>query len=152
MLKKISNNCKKVLASKENGKPIRIYRSIEAVVKHHNTYRQKVLNHLESGKPFEGMILTYIDAWLPKVPRIPKEKKRKPEKKADKKDREWTESNKPMVLPYEVKNSRICITPCPYQDAPKPMIGSGRCVNCSSNYGRNIKTHEVLCGFAKRFN
>lgn len=49
------------------------------------------------------------------------------------------------VLKYEVINKRVSITPCPYKEHPKPMVGSCACMSCKSNRGRDRKTHEVAC-------
>lgn len=50
-----------------------------------------------------------------------------------------------LILKYEVRNIVQCITPCPFMLAPKAMIGSPRCQQCSSFRGRNKSTHEVAC-------
>lgn len=34
------------------------------------------------------------------------------------------------IVPYEVKFMRVSITPCPYKDFPKPMVGSMGCQAC----------------------
>lgn len=49
------------------------------------------------------------------------------------------------IVTYQTRNLRECITPCPYRDNPKPMIGSVNCVRCSSFRGRNKVTHQVAC-------
>lgn len=49
------------------------------------------------------------------------------------------------ILDYEVKNLRVSITPCPFKGYPKPMIGSGACLKCSSFRGRNKTKHQVAC-------
>lgn len=49
------------------------------------------------------------------------------------------------IIKYEVKYGHICITPCPFLEAPKPMVGSGKCIRCSRNRGRNRITHEIAC-------
>ena len=49
------------------------------------------------------------------------------------------------IIKYEVKYGHVCVTPCPFLRAPKPMVGSGLCIKCSRNRGRNKKTHEIAC-------
>lgn len=49
------------------------------------------------------------------------------------------------IMRYEVKFQRVSITPCPFHEYPKPMIGSGACQACSFFKGRDRKTREVAC-------
>lgn len=60
-------------------------------------------------------------------------------------DDQELDSERYKIVKYEVRNLRECITPCPYRDYPKPMVGSGACLTCTSFKGRNKKTHEVAC-------
>ena len=50
-----------------------------------------------------------------------------------------------LIIKYEVINLRESITPCPFRDTPKPMVGSGKCLMCTSFRGRNKKIHAVAC-------
>lgn len=71
---------------------------------------------------------------------IKQKPKEKPEPKEVELDRE-----RYTIFKYEVRNIIQCITPCPFMVAPKAMIGSPRCQDCSSFRGRNKATHEVAC-------
>lgn len=56
------------------------------------------------------------------------------------------EANKKYnVVNYELAAGRICITPCPYREAPKPKVGSAACMECTSFHGRNRLTQQVAC-------
>ena len=85
-----------------------------------------------------------------KTEKMPKQTNPKKEKKSVFED-DNTELNrdKYLILKYEVRNLRECITPCPFKEAPKPMIGSAMCMKCGSFKGRNRKTHEVACKHPK---
>lgn len=49
------------------------------------------------------------------------------------------------IVSYELTAGRICITPCPYRESPKPKIGSADCLDCPSFHGRNRHTQQVAC-------
>ena len=49
------------------------------------------------------------------------------------------------IIKYEKNVANVCITPCPFYDSPKPMIGTARCQNCGSFHGIDRKTNEVAC-------
>lgn len=55
------------------------------------------------------------------------------------------DKEKYRTIPYEVRNLRESITPCPFKEYPKPMVGSVQCVRCTSFRGRNKQSHEVAC-------
>ena len=50
------------------------------------------------------------------------------------------------VVDYRLMDGCICITPCPYREAPKPKVGSAACMRCGSFHGRNRTTLQVACG------
>lgn len=50
-----------------------------------------------------------------------------------------------MIVPYEVKFMRVSITPCPYREYPKPMVGSAACQACPLFKWIDRKAHEVSC-------
>lgn len=86
----------------------------------------------------------------PSQPKLPKVKlKEITEYKSDDDD---LSDSKYTIVPYEVKNGRICITRCTALDAPQPFVGSGRCAKCPHFQGRNKKTHEVACSSILRKN
>ena len=55
------------------------------------------------------------------------------------------DSSKYSIVHYELSVGRICITPCPYKEMPKPMVGSARCLGCPSYHGRNRTKQQVAC-------
>jgi hypothetical protein len=78
-------------------------------------------------------------------------KRERPEISVKKKDFKPKEASKKLdgekytILKYEVRNIRECITPCPFKEAPKPMVGSAKCMSCGSYRGRNRIAHEIAC-------
>jgi ADP-dependent phosphofructokinase/glucokinase len=97
-----------------------------------------------TGKVYDGLIfkLKDKDAQIP----IPKSFTKK---KVDYKKNTELDREKYAILKYETKH-HICITPCPYFESPKPMVGSGRCLNCSCFRGRNQETQEIACNKSLR--
>ena len=79
-------------------------------------------------------------------------KARKPREKKPKKatepveDKTELDGEKYTLVSYEMTAERICITPCPYREAPKPKVGSAACMRCGSFHGRNRTTLQVACG------
>lgn len=55
------------------------------------------------------------------------------------------DASKYKIVKYEVRNLRECITPCPFKEHPRPMVGSAGCMECSSFRGRDNKSHLVAC-------
>lgn len=49
------------------------------------------------------------------------------------------------IVNYELEKGRICITRCPYQETPKPLVGSVACMSCPSFHGRNREARQVVC-------
>lgn len=46
---------------------------------------------------------------------------------------------------YKIKMKHVCITPCPYSQSPKPMVGSARCEGCSRFKFRDSESKIVYC-------
>lgn len=55
------------------------------------------------------------------------------------------DGEKYTILSYEMVAGRVCVTPCPYKDAPKPKVGSSLCMACGSFHGRNRRKKQVAC-------
>ena len=70
--------------------------------------------------------------------------------KAYKSDDVELNREKYIIVPYEVRNLRVCITKCTYREFPQPLVGSADCVKCPFFKGRNKKTHEVACSNSMR--
>lgn len=81
----------------------------------------------------------------PKGGSVGRPKTKKPEK--GKKEVVYKELDRENynIIPYEVRNAIQCITPCPFMEAPKFMVGSVQCQRCNSFRGRDTRTHEVAC-------
>lgn len=52
------------------------------------------------------------------------------------------------ILSYETKCPKVHITPCPFHESPKPMIGSAKCQMCGSFRGINRVNKQVACNRA----
>lgn len=82
----------------------------------------------------------------PKLEESPKKKTKKTKKVSiiEEEDAEL-DGNKYTILSYELISDRVCVTPCPYKDAPKPKVGSALCMACGSFHGRNRSKKQVAC-------
>lgn len=75
------------------------------------------------------------------------QRQKKPRKVAEPvADNTELDSEKYTLVSYAITASRVCITPCPYREAPKPKVGSAACMKCGSFHGRNRTTLQVACG------
>lgn len=84
------------------------------------------------------------------------EKRRIKERSSTKKDTYVKESEfeldgvkldgeKYRIVNYEITPWRLCITPCPFKESPKPMVGSAACATCCSFHGRDLVRRQVAC-------
>lgn len=163
----------KVVIMEVTGKPVGWFDCISDVARMLGTTTSTITNRIKRGAIIDGILIRYPKdkedfILLPylspskkygntgravsrktKLPdkSIPKEKPPRPEpkKKVYKTDDVELDREQYRILAYEVKNIRVSITPCPFKGSPKPMVGSGNCVRCSSFRGRNKVTHEVAC-------
>lgn len=55
------------------------------------------------------------------------------------------DERKHIKIKYEVNRSMMCITPCPYLEAPKPFVGSGRCQSCQHFKYKDKGNRIVIC-------
>ena len=78
------------------------------------------------------------------VPKAPRGTKPKEEKRYELKQKPLNR-DKYTIVPYEVKNKRVCITKCTVVDFPQPFIGSFNCQKCPHFQGIDRVTHEVAC-------
>ena len=67
-----------------------------------------------------------------------------------KKEKKHREDNGGELVPYELGKGRICITPCPYRDAPKPLVGSALCEACPSFQWKYRDRLQVRCGAVRK--
>lgn len=56
-----------------------------------------------------------------------------------------SDRKKYTIIHYEVRCLHICVTPCPFKQSPKPLVGSVNCIRCGSFKGRDKRTQEVCC-------
>lgn len=96
----------------------------------------------------EGEDLSGIPNTTPER-RIPIRKYPKKEKVYKSDDTEL-DREKYNIVPYEVRDLRVCITKCTNREFPQPLVGSAECVRCPFFKGRNKKTHEVACSNSMR--
>ena len=123
-----------------NGNLITTHESIMCIAKAHKTSAKDVEAWITEKKVINGSTFhcDEFDFVRPKP-------KPKPVgyRKKDKEKR--IEDGDYVAVPYQQRHGVICITPCPYHEAPKPMVGSSRCHGCSSYITQNRETHHVLC-------
>lgn len=139
------NDSKQIVVEKD-GKVIAVFDSIESAELLTKMNYSSIYYRLSKGCEVKGLtfrhcILKETEAFE----RIACPKKGKDKEIAyDTLDME--EANKKYnVVNYELAAGRICITPCPYQEAPKPKVGSAACMKCISFHGRNRLTQQVAC-------
>lgn len=121
-----------------NGNVISNFNSIKQVAKAYGVTQSSIRNRIFTGKSYGGLIFKLADK--SKKIQIPKSCT----KKVDYKRNTDLDREKYTILGYKTIN-HICITPCPYSQHPKPMVGSGRCISCSSFRGRSVETKEIAC-------
>lgn len=131
---------KPVLECDEDGEVIARYDSVKDVARAKDTSHSNILYWIRSGYMKDGSIYRFenpedehcaytYNTYHKQKDGIPIELDR----------------NQYTILPYEVKFGRICITPCPFKEHPKPMVGSGNCARCGQFRGRDIANHEIAC-------
>lgn len=54
-------------------------------------------------------------------------------------------AKRPHHISYEKNSFGVCITPCPFSMAPKPMVGSAKCQRCSFFNGMDRGLQVVSC-------
>lgn len=55
------------------------------------------------------------------------------------------DEKKHVKVKYEVSKNKLCVTPCPYLEAPKPFVGSGRCQICTHFKYKDKENGCVIC-------
>lgn len=145
----------------ENGEPKAVFVSTSDAARKVGVTTTTMTNRIKRGAVVDGALFRYTTAEddLSSLPTLSvpvgseqvvnvKRKKRKessPTPKPFKSDDVELNREKYRIMPYEVRDKRVCITPCPLREPPRPKIGSVECMRCPSNKGRNRKTHEVAC-------
>ena len=136
------NMTKKVVAKNDNGEIVEVFDTVNDAASYFGMKNPTLLYHKRRGHKINGLTVDYLDEHntrIKKTKTIIPENYRFEEKEVEL-DRE-----KYLIIKYEVKYGRVCITPCPFMDAPKHMVGSGKCITCSRNRGRKKSTHEIAC-------
>lgn len=147
----------------ENGEPKQLFRSSSDAARYLGVSATTITNRVKGKSIVKNVLLRYpmegedlselpiiiceetIRSNRTRAPRKPSQPRESNNPTPFKSDDVELERDKYRILPYEVIYERICITPCPFKDPPKPKIGSVECMRCGSNKGRNKKTHEVAC-------
>lgn len=135
----MSKGRKQVDVFDENEELLEQYESIQAAAMHYGVNHCTILYWIGAQRPKNGRIFRFHNEEYSSSRHIYRyyHVKATDDKVLDK------ENN--TILKYEVINKRVSITPCPFKEYPKPMVGSGLCVRCNSFRGRNRKDHEVAC-------
>lgn len=121
-----------------NGNVVGEYDSIANMAESYGVTHTTIRYRIRMERPFDGLYFKLADNSKIQVP----ESILKKDVYED--DDVVLDREKYKILSYQTKN-HVCITPCPFLQSPKPMIGSGRCMYCTSFRGRNIKTNEIAC-------
>lgn len=131
---------KKVLVYDLNGKLVAEFGSVLAAARHYNTHHANILYWIRVSSTKQNLKFVFEDSrdynHNTKY-NMYRDVRRKKDVELDR--------DKFPILSYEVKFKRVSITPCPYAEYPKPMIGSWKCQRCRSFKGINRNTHEVAC-------
>lgn len=122
-----------------DGNLIATHESIRQIANSHRTSTIEVEAWITEKRVINGSVFhcDELEAERPKRKLAVAPKKRTNEKRIEEGD--YT------AVPYEQKYGVVCITPCPYYEAPKPMVGSSRCHECSSYISQNRETRHVYC-------
>ena len=98
-----------------------------------------------------GVPKTDRSALIKELSQTKRRYKRKPLKELEcEGDRDWVLLGKKYdIVPYEITAGRVCVTQCPYREAPKPKVGSALCMACTSFHGRNRVRRQVACSAVK---
>lgn len=147
------NHINKMVVVEENEVEIGYFESLSDAARKYKTYTSTITNRILKGIVKNGIRFRYYteeDKHLPnlspeRTPKYVKYNKTLKGGRAFKGDDIELDRKRYNIIAYEVKHNRICITPCPLRDNPRPFVGSARCAGCSSFHGRNKKTHEVAC-------
>lgn len=135
----MSNATKQVDVYDAEGNLIHEFDSISAASRYTGVKHCAILYRIKSGLVKDGMGFKFrnqedIDSLNP----YPYYKIKSMEDKE-------LDRDKYKIIQYEVKYKRVSITPCPFKESPKPMVGSASCMECKSFKGRNRQKHEVAC-------
>lgn len=127
------------------GNVVAEYSSIKSVAKDYGITQATMRYRIMTGKVYNGFVFKLAN----KNEKIQLSNPlTKSQRKSLKKTDTIVDRDKYRIIKYEMKY-HICITPCPYMQYPKYMVGSGRCLSCSHFRGRDIETNEIAC--SKKF-
>lgn len=144
-----------------NGKIISIFATMQDAAKSLGMHVSTIQWRVERGRDVKGERMRLAtEAEIRKLREAKlkesREKRRIKERASTKKDTYVEESEFEMdsvkldgekyrIVNYEVTPWRLCITPCPFKESPKPMVGSAVCATCSSFHGRDRVRKQVAC-------
>lgn len=133
---------KSVIVSDIDGNILEQYPSIKEAARSHGCSHTTMMYRISTGRAFNGFIFKLADPNEEPLPLTVFLTKK-----------EYTfddalDEDKYTIVQYQTVNN-ICITPCPFKPSPRPMVGNGQCVKCSSFKGKNKTNHQVACSFKK---
>ena len=136
---------KQIIVEKE-GKVIAVFASLKDAELLTKMNSSTIEYRLAKGGEVRGLTFRYcIPDEVESFEKISSPKKGK-EKEIARDTFDMEEADKKFnVVDYKLSAGRICITPCPYREAPKPKVGSAACMECTSFHGRNRITQQVAC-------
>lgn len=132
---------RKILIKNEKGEVVQSFDSVKQAAQHFGISATTMSYRAKTDYTKDGFTTCYETNRMP----LGSKKKWIPKNYRFQDDNTELDRDKYAIVKYEVVHKRICITPCPFKRAPKPLVGSASCLICSSFKGRNINSHEVAC-------
>lgn len=124
--------CKPIIVTAEDGTFIKEYKSINDAAEAYGLSGAAIKYRATKGIVFNGQRFSLGEKKYHSDPEKYKWKRRKKIKERFK------------TLSYQTRY-HVCLTPCPFKEAPKPMIGSSLCQSCSSFQGHDKEKQIVSC-------
>ncbi len=136
-ISEVYDNSRPCIVEDENGNIVGEYNSIFDMAQAYGVTSTTMRYRIRMEKPFNGLYFKLADKTKIQVSKSILSK-------GVYDDNVVLNREKCRILSYQTKN-HVCITPCPFLQSPKPMIGSGKCMSCTSFRGRSVKTNEIAC-------
>lgn len=107
------------------------------------SYRIKTGHVDENGWTYQERVPTRNEMTKRQLLYLKQKEERKQKEIAERKKERF--AKRPHHISYEKNSFGVCITPCPYFEYPKPMIGSARCQGCTFFKDIDMKLQQVAC-------
>lgn len=107
------------------------------------SYRIKTGHVDENGWTYQERVPTRNEMTKRQLLYLKQKEERKQKEIAERKKERF--DKKLYRIRYEKNSFGVCITPCPYLEYPKPMVGSAGCQICPSFNGIDRKQQQIAC-------